>query len=549
MKHIRFGLASYNKTEIQNNNDFYNVWHNKEYYKDYLSVNENEKFMFSQVYKNQKNDTHPPLYYLILRIAMGFNINEYSKWTGIVINIILYIFITIFMYLIISKLLKGRDNYKEKSAILAFISSMMLSSITNVIFIRMYALSTLNIVITTYLHMKLLEKDSKTNIVLIGISISALIGSLSHYYYLFYLIALCMMFSIKYIKEKKYKQLSKYILAMTMAGLVSLIIFPYSIHHIFFCYRGQGVFSNLSDMCQYTVNILLYMLITNVYIFNNFLFVLILGAIIICIYKLIRHKRIIEIKNKYVKYIAIPTLFYFIIVSICSPFIELRYILPISPMIFILVIYGIYNILSNIFKEKTIFRILLCIFLLMFIMAFLSNEIINLVVGKDFRKEQESLYSSKTELVEKLKSEFRLPLKIIPEIDGIPLDNILLYIKNFKIEPEVLYSDKQEIMESVGRELKDVPAIYWLNSNNNRFLDDILLFINIKESYIAKDIPCREDNVREILKGKDVSNGVLIFINDLQDNEVIIDVIQKSTNLTNVTYLKRLNMCDVYYIK
>ena len=63
MKLILFGLASYNKTEIQNNSDFYNEWHKKEYYEDYLTVNENERFTFSQVYQNQKNDNHPPLYY------------------------------------------------------------------------------------------------------------------------------------------------------------------------------------------------------------------------------------------------------------------------------------------------------------------------------------------------------------------------------------------------------------------------------------------------------------------------------------------------------
>ena len=43
------GLASYNKIEIQDNDDFYNVWHNKDYYEDYLVVNEHEKSQFSQV--------------------------------------------------------------------------------------------------------------------------------------------------------------------------------------------------------------------------------------------------------------------------------------------------------------------------------------------------------------------------------------------------------------------------------------------------------------------------------------------------------------------
>ena len=549
MKHIRFGLASYNKTEIQNNNDFYNMWHSKEYYKDYLTVNENEKFMFSQVYENQKNDNHPPLYYLILRIAMGFNINQYSKWTGIILNIIIYAFITIFMYLIISKFLKGQNKYKEKSIILTFISSITLSSLTNVLFIRMYALSTLNIVITTYLHLKLLEKESKNNMLLVGIGISALIGSLTHYYYLFYLIALFIMFVTKYIKEKQYKQLGKYILTMMIAGILSLMIFPYSIQHMFFGYRGQGVLNNLSNIHKYIVNIILYLIITNVYVFNNFLIILLIGIGSICIYKLIRHKRVIEMKNKYVKYIAIPTLFYFIIVSICSPFIELRYILPISQMIFILVIYFVSNVLNNICKEKTRNKIMISIFFGMFIMVFISNQIINLVIGKRFRNEQESLYSSKIELVENLKNECNLSLDYIPKIDGIPLDNVLLYIKDFRIEPEVMYSNKIDIMKKIEGELNGVPALYLFNSNNNRFLDDILLFANIEESYIAKDIECNEENVKAILENKDISNGLLIFINDWQNNDKILKVIQKSIHLYDITYLQRLNMCDIYYIK
>lgn len=549
MKHIHFGLASYNKPEIQNNNDFYNVWHNKEYYQDYLKVNDNEKIMFSQIIENQKNDNHPPLYYFILRIAMGFNIDGYSKWIGIAINIIIYIFITIFMYLIGSKILRGKEKYKEKSVFLAFISSIMLSAVTSAIFIRMYALSTLNIVITTYLHLKLLEKENKSNMILIGISISVLIGSLTHYYYLFYLVALFIMFVIKYIKEKKYKQLIKYVLAIGVAGICSLIIFPYSINHIFFGYRGKGVLNNLSNIGQHFVNILLYLFITNVYVFNNFLIVLMLVIVSVCIYKIIRHKKIIEEKNKYVKYIAIPTLFYFIIVSICSPYIELRYIIAVSPMIFILVMNCVYEILQNLFKEKTINKIMIFIFISMIIMSFISNDIIDLIIGKDFRNEQESSYSSKAELIENLKNKCNIPIELIPQIEGIPLANVLLYIKDFKIEPEVLYSNKRDIMKKVTNELKSVPALYLFNSDNNRFLDDILLFANIKESYIAKDIECTKENIKDIMENKDISNGILIFINDWQNNEKIVDIVKQSMNLSNVTYLKRLNMCDVYYIK
>ena len=47
---------------------------------------------------------------------------------------------------------------------------------------------------------------------------------------------------------------------------------------------------------------------------------------------------------------------------------------------------------------------------------------------------------------------------------------------------------------------------------------------------------------------KDISNGIIIFINDVQENENIVNTIKQALNLENTTYLKRLNMCDVYLI-
>lgn len=169
------GLASYNKMDIQQNEDFYNNWHNKEYYEDYLAVNKDEIGNYKPVYENQKNDVHPPLYYLLLRIAMAFHIDSYSKWPGIILNIIIYFFLTIFMYLIIKKLFKGSENSEIQSAILALMSSLTLASINNVIYIRMYALSALNIVITTYLHLELLDKKEHNYKLLIFIGIFALV--------------------------------------------------------------------------------------------------------------------------------------------------------------------------------------------------------------------------------------------------------------------------------------------------------------------------------------------------------------------------------------
>ena len=483
------GLASYDKVEIQDNEDFYNTWHDGKYYEDYLCVNDDEIGQYKQVYENQKNDVHPPLYYLILRFAMGFHKNSYSKWPGIIINMIIYAFVTIFMYLILNKILKDKYKYKEKSAIIAMVSSLVLASITNVIYIRMYALSTLNVLITTYLHLILLEKKEVNYKLLTFIGVSALAGSLTHYYYLFYLAMIFIMFAIKYIKEKRYKELIAYTVTMCIAGVTSLIIFPYSIKHLFFGYRGQGALSKLTQISEFLKCIALYVYKFNRHAFNGLLFVLLLLILGLIIYKKVTKKKIFENENKYIKYIAIPTAFYTLLVALSSPWIELRYIMPVCGLVFILIIYLLENVMQNIWSKKNIYKILIVVLVI---------------------------------------------ILITPII--------------FKMEPEEEFLDKRDIVEKVQNEL-NVPTIYMFNSNENRFLDDILLFSKLDNSYIAKDVECTDENINKILNGKDLSNGILVFINGGQNNDEMMEKIKNATGLNEWKWIKGLNACNIYLVK
>lgn len=486
-----FGLTNYERVEIQDNEDFFDNWHTKEYYEDYLSLQEDEIGNYSPVYENQKNDVHPPLYYLLLRFAMSFTKGHFSKWAGIVLNIIIYAFITVFMYLILEKLLKDEKNSKEKSIILAFISSIILASISNVIYIRMYTLSTLNILITTFLHIKLLESKKTNPKLLLCIGISALAGVLTHYYYLFYLVILYLIFLIKYIKEKKLKSLIFYSLTMIISGITSLIIFPYSIQHMFFGYRGQGVISNLGNFHEIIPSIFSQIHNLNYYIFNNLMFIIIAIIIGILIYNKICKKEMFnnsKEKKEILKMIYMPTIFFFIITTIASPWNVLRYIVPVCGLIFILVIYYLYKLLQTVFSEKT------------------SNILISILFCM---------------------------ILVAPFI--------------FKMEPELLYSDRKEIVQKLSGEL-NLPSIYLYNSQNGGFLSDILLFSIIDESYIAKDINYTDYNIQKILENKDISKGILIFINEQQDNNTIIDKVKKNLNFTNYEHLQRLTSCDAYYI-
>lgn len=118
----------------------------------------------------------------------------------------------------------------------------------------------------------------------------------------------------------------------------------------------------------------------------------------------------------------------------------------------------------------------------------------------------------------------------------------------FKMEPEEEFLDKRDIVEEVQNEL-NVPTIYMFNSNENRFLDDILLFSKLDNSYIAKDVECTDENINKILNGKDLSNGILVFINGGQNNDEMMEKIKNATGLNEWKWIKGLNACNIYLVK
>ena len=257
---------------------------------------------------------------------------------------------------------------------------------------------------------------------------------------------------------------------------------------MFFGYRGQGVLSKLTDMSQFLMNISAYLGIVHYFVFHNLLLLLIIAMVILSNWK--KKKKIEkEDSNEIIKLIVWPTAFYFVLVAIASPWIELRYIMPICSLLFLFVMISLYQLLSTLWKEKE------------------ANLIMSVVL-------------------------------II----------VMLAPIMYKIEPQVMYSDKKEIVQKLEKEI-NVPTIYLFNSSHNRFLDDILLFAKIKESYIAKDLDCTKENLQNIFKEKDISNGIVVFINEGQDKNEKLEIVQKAMNLKNAEHLKRLNACDVYYLK
>lgn len=113
---------------------------------------------------------------------------------------------------------------------------------------------------------------------------------------------------------------------------------------------------------------------------------------------------------------------------------------------------------------------------------------------------------------------------------------------------ELLYRDRQAVMTAVT-ENPDVPILYFITTENNRFLDNILPFAEAKESYLALDLlePTKR-NVEQILAGKDLGQGLLVFVSSSQDQEKALVAVSQATGLAEVEYVQGVNTCDVYYL-
>lgn len=480
-----YGLINYDKVEITNNQDFYNMWHDKEYYTDYLTISSEESVDWTPVYEQQKNDVHPPFYYLLLRVANSFNLNNFSVWPGIILNIIIHIGITIFTYLISSKLL----NNKLYGLVISLVGGLTVATLETILLTRMYALTALGILAITHLHMANLEKEKIDIKNLVAIGICAVLGSLTHYYYLVFLAVLYVIYLIRYIIRKQYKNAINYTITMVISAVVSLIIFPYSFVHMFMGYRGQGMLSNLTNvkMAWEGIGTYLGLTITNVY--NGFLVIILITTIAILIYEYIRKKEIsIKITNKYLAIIVLPTLIYFIIIAMGTPYKEIRYIMPIIPLLFIIGVYGFKTVLHKVYSERTINTIMLA---------------------------------------------------------SIAVLLITPIILNWNIT--YLYPDMKEIVNEL-EEKHETPALYIFNQDCNRFMDDLYLFTKLDKSYIMDSKLANADEINRVLSSADMANGIILFINSNLQNDDYINIILNETKLEKCEYMKRLNACDMYYL-
>ena len=313
------------------------IWKTSEEALEYVAIDKEDILRYDRVYYNQAKDVHPPLFYCLIHFVSTIFYGQFTKYVGFIINLVF----CILTCSIITKILEllGKKNL-EVPTILFYALSM--GGISTVIYQRMYMMLSFFVILYLYFNLKIyknnfiIEKNTKLKFIA-----NIVLGFLTQYYFCFYALIVCLIMFILMIKNKKWAELKNYFLVHLISAIIGLIIFPVAIGHIFFSYRGVGNSTEgfyIDRIEQYLNEILWAFSLDNIV---GQIIIGILMATLICIFISKNHEKV-ELSM-----LVVPAIIYFIVIAKVAPYVRLRYMMAILPVISVLLIIILHYILKN----------------------------------------------------------------------------------------------------------------------------------------------------------------------------------------------------------
>lgn len=212
-----------------------NQWLDGSVLRNYITVQENQRFRYDSVWYNQQQDRHPPLYYAIMHTICSFFPDTFTPVFGYAINFICFAVIQIFLFKLSRKILKSRWLALLVCLCWGFCSAAM----NMTIFIRMYCMLAMWQIIFIYLHAKLADivlnenpKNINRNLIIQFVSVTIL-GALTQHTFLAAAFFETVVFCIWLLLRKRIRIFLQYGFSILGGVIASILIFPATIPHLF----------------------------------------------------------------------------------------------------------------------------------------------------------------------------------------------------------------------------------------------------------------------------------------------------------------------------
>ena len=309
-------------------------------------------FNFPLVAQMQSFDVHPPVYYFLLNIICSLSSGIFSKWQGLILNLIFFVISELLIIAIANKVGNNNKAITWFSLALFGFSPAIISGIT---FIRMYMLLTSECMALILLHMNMLtdikNSSSLSRFVkyLIQIAVTVYIGFLTHYYFAVFAFFVAA-FTTLYLFFSKNTRKTSYIYAITViAGLLSAVLsYPASLRHIFRGYRGTEAMGAFFDMNNLSDRMGLFVGLIDDYVLNRTFYILLLIILLAYVQVRFMNKRVSPNLCFGLSFITAVGYFAIVMKTALMNYEEaVRYEMPIYGLLIILIVVSLYSLITQ----------------------------------------------------------------------------------------------------------------------------------------------------------------------------------------------------------
>lgn len=330
-----------------------------------MTVHQNQQFDFKNVWANQTSDVHPPFYYSLVHSLCSFFPGKFNIWFGLVINIFFVLMSLYFLTLLTQELINNQWLTYIVSTF--FVISPAILNATALI--RMYNVAMAFILLLSYLFVKLYKANTWNWTLLLQIAICTILGALTHYYVILYVIALTFIFVLLALFEKQNKKALVVSITMIVCAAIAVAIFPAMLDHALGTgVHGQNAKAAILDFANIKQRMHRFFSMADALIFGFTLPLVVLSSVAFFLWLFIRKRRksipigicFDEIKPWII--VALPTFIYFVVVAQTATYIADRYHYPIYPLIILLVVSFVWWMLNSIPKvwiRNTVFILFL----------------------------------------------------------------------------------------------------------------------------------------------------------------------------------------------
>lgn len=343
-----FTYTSSNNAEIQAFDMPLNEWLDRDWYLSQGAAMEGHTFEYAIPYRNQAADVHPPLYYILMHTLCSFVPGQIVFALGTGLNIFFMLGCTLLLYLLATEVFGSR----KIGLVTAALFGITYGACNMVLFVRMYTMMAFIALAHVYVYLRFLEEKRLTwkHWLLFGSTL--ILGVLTHYYFILLAFFLAAWYFVKFWMQKQFKEECFFHVSIEVCALISLVIFPPMWNHIFNDYRGEEAREALVGMGGFGGRLKAMLRFLDAQLFGGWLWLLLMAGVILLVIYGIKYKNfpLRELKKLF------PILFmtggYFVLVTKIAPYATDRYLMPIYPFVYLIVVGGLCWLLGKLIPQK-----------------------------------------------------------------------------------------------------------------------------------------------------------------------------------------------------